>query len=53
MVVITITLSLFLGHDSVTGENFGLFLDCMRVDLIIFGVLNLLAVGCSLARNKS
>ncbi|MDR1660353.1 MAG: MFS transporter [Desulfovibrio sp.] len=53
MVVVTITLSVLLGHDSVTSENFSVFLDCMRVDLIIFGVLNLLAVGCVLARNRS
>ncbi|MDR2054901.1 MAG: MFS transporter [Desulfovibrio sp.] len=53
MVVVTITLSVFLGHDSVTSENFSIFLDCMRVDLVIFGVLNLLAVGCALARNRS
>ena len=53
MVVVTITLSVLLGHDSVTGENFNIFLDCMRVDLVIFGLLNLLAVGCALARNRS
>jgi MFS family permease len=52
MVVITITLSAFLGHASVTGENFNVFLECMRVDLIIFGALNLLAVACALARNQ-
>jgi MFS family permease len=52
MVVITITLSLFFGHDSVNRENFNIFLDCMRVDLIIFGLLNLLAVGCAMVRNK-
>ncbi|MDR3357994.1 MAG: MFS transporter [Desulfovibrio sp.] len=53
MVVVTITLSALFGHDSVTRENFSVFLDCMRVDLVIFGLLNLLAVGCALARNRS
>ncbi|MDR1776723.1 MAG: MFS transporter [Desulfovibrio sp.] len=53
MVVVTITLSLLLGHESVSGQNFGVFLNCMKIDLIIFGVLNLLAVGCALVRNKT
>ena len=53
MAIITLTLSFFLGHDPVTPQNFSSFLHCMQVDMILFGVLSLLAVGCTLARNKS
>lgn len=52
MVVITLTLSVFLGREPISPANIDAFLQSMRTDLIIFGVLNLLAVGCALARNR-
>lgn len=52
MVVITLTLSLFLGQEAVSMTNIDGFLRSMRTDLIIFGLLNLLAVGFVLARNR-
>lgn len=52
MVVITLTLSFFLGHESVGPANIDAFMRSMRLDLVIFGLLNLLAVGCALARNR-
>ena len=52
MVVITLTLSLFLGQEAVSIANIDGFLRSMRTDLIIFGLLNLLAVGFVLARNR-
>lgn len=53
LAIITLTLSLYLGHEPVGRDNIGAFLQCMRVDMVLFGVLNLLAVGCTLARNRS
>lgn len=52
MVVITLTLGVFLGQEAVGPSTMDAFLRSMRTDLIIFGVLNLLAVGCVLARNR-
>lgn len=52
MVVITLTLGFFLGQEAVGPNTIDAFLRSMRTDLIIFGVLNLLAVGCVLARNR-
>lgn len=53
MVIITLTLSLFLGHAPVGPDNMPQFLQAMRTDMILFGLLNLLAVTCTLARNGS
>ena len=53
MVIITLTLSFFLGHEAVGAHNVDKFLRAMRLDMILFGVLNLLAVSCTLARNVS
>ena len=53
MVIITLTLSFFLGHEAVGPDNMPQFLRAMRTDMILFGVLNLLAVTCTLARNGS
>ena len=53
LTIITLTLSLFLGHEPVGTDNIGAFLHCMRVDMVLFGILSLLAVGCTLARNSS
>ncbi|MDR1856576.1 MAG: MFS transporter [Desulfovibrio sp.] len=49
---VTVTLGLFLGHAPVTGQNIGEFMRCMRLDLVVFGVMNLLAIGCTLARGR-
>ncbi len=51
--IISITLGAFLGDAPVNAENIDAFLQSMRVDLILFGVLNLLAIGCALARERS
>ena len=52
MVIITLTLSLFLGQEAVSAANIDGFMRSMRVDLLIFGLFNLLAVGFVLARNR-
>lgn len=53
LIIITLTLSLFLGHEPVSRENMGDFLRCMQMNMGLFGILNLLAVVCTLARNRS
>ncbi len=50
--IMSITLGYFLGQEAVSSENIDGFLMSMRVDLIIFGIFNLAAIGCALARNK-
>lgn len=50
MMVITMTLGLYLGDQPVSAETIGPFMQSMRADLILFGILNLLAVGCALGR---
>ena len=52
MALITLTMGLFLGSQPAGPENLDAFMAAMRVDLIVFGTLNLLAVGCALARNS-
>ena len=52
MTVITLTMGFFLGNEAVGAHNIDAFMGAMRVDLMVFGVLNLLAVGCALARNR-
>lgn len=52
MAVITLTLGFFLGDQPAGPETIDAFMDSMHVDLVVFGVLNLLAVGCVLARNR-
>lgn len=53
MVIITLTLGFFLGNAPVGPETLEGFMRCMRVDLIIFCLCNLGAVGCVLARNRN
>ncbi len=53
MACITLTLGFFLGDKPANVQNIDAFMAAMRTDLIIFGLLNLLAVGCVLARNRS
>lgn len=50
MIIITMTLGLYLGHQPISTETVDLFMQSMKVDLILFGLLNLLAVGCALGR---
>ncbi len=52
MVIITLTLGFFLGNAPVGPRTLEGFMRCMRVDLIIFCLCNLGAVGCVLARNR-
>lgn len=51
-IIITMTLGIFLGHEPVSTATIGPFLESMRTDLVLFGVLNLLAIGCALGRLK-
>ncbi len=51
--IISITLGIFLGDAPVTPENIDAFLLSMKVDLILFGILNLIAIGFALAREKA
>ena len=53
MVVITLTLGFYLGDKPAGPETIDAFMASMHVDLVVFGVLNLLAVGCVLARNRT
>ena len=53
LTIITLTLSIFLGHEPVGKDNIDAFLHCMQVDMVLFGILSLLAVGCTLVRNSS
>ncbi len=48
--IISITLGFFLGDAPVSQENIDDFLHSMRVDLILFGLLNIAAIGCALGR---
>jgi MFS family permease len=52
MAVITLTLGFYLGSEPAGTHNIDAFMGAMRVDLVVFGLLNLLAVGCALARNR-
>ncbi|WP_291438983.1 MFS transporter [Desulfovibrio sp.] len=53
MAVITLTLGFFLGDRPAGPDTVDAFMKSMHLDLIVFGVLNLLAVGCVLARNRN
>jgi MFS family permease len=50
MIILTVSLGVFLGEAPATKENIPQFLHAMRTDFIIFGLLNLAAIGCALAR---
>lgn len=52
MCMITLSLSLFLGSESVGAHNLPAFMTSMKTSLIIFGLLNLAAVGTIFARNS-
>ncbi len=51
--IISVTLGYFLGSEPVTVNNIDEFLMSMRVDLVLFGIFNLAAIGCALGRQKS
>ncbi len=50
--IISVTLGYFLGNSPATVHNIDEFLMSMRVDLILFGIFNLAAIGCALGREK-
>lgn len=52
MSLITASLTFFLGTESVSLSTFPGFMQSMRVNLIIFGLLNICAVWMALARNR-
>ena len=52
MVIITLTMSFFLGHEPVTTGNMERFMLAMRTDLVLFGLLTLLSVGCTMVRSR-
>ena len=43
----------FSGHRPAGSDTLDAIKKSMHLDLIVFGVLNLLAVGCVLARNRN
>ncbi len=52
-IIISMTFGYFLGNTPVSTENIDSFLASMKVDLIFFGILNLIAIGCALSRRRS
>jgi MFS family permease len=50
MIIVTATLSCFMGHAPVGPENAPAFMESMRLDFLLFSGLNLLALGCSIGR---
>ena len=50
MVLIAFTLSVVIGEAGVTKETLDGFMTCMRIDLIVFGALNVAAAGIALYR---
>lgn len=52
MALVTLTLGYFLGSRAVDFASMPGFMSSMRLDLAIFGVLNIMAIGFCLARNR-
>ncbi len=50
--IISMTLGYFLGNAPVSVDNIDEFLMSMRVDLILFGIFNIAAIGCALGRER-
>ncbi len=50
--IVTITLGYFLGDEPVHAGNIDAFLQSMRVDFLLFGVLNIIAIAFALSRGK-
>jgi len=53
MIIVTMTLSLFMGQAPLHQENASTFMNSMRFDFYIFAGLSLLALACSLGRWRS
>ncbi len=51
--IVTVTFGYFLGDSPVHAGNIDAFLQSMRVDLLLFGVLNIIAIGFALSREKA
>ncbi len=50
--IVTITFGFFLGDSPVHAGNIDAFLQSMKVDLLLFGVLNVAAIGLALSRER-
>ena len=50
MVIVSATFGFYMGGQAIGPETADAFLQCMHLDLIFFGVLNLCAIGCALGR---
>ena len=53
MIIVTTTLSFFMGQAPLHPENASSFMDSMRLDFCIFAGINLLAIACSVRRRRS
>lgn len=53
MVIISTTLGVYLGGEPISQATIEPFLRSLRVDLALFGLLNLMAVGCALGRFRA
>jgi MFS family permease len=52
MIIVTATLSFFMGQAPLRPENAPAFMESMRLDFCLFAALNLLAIGFSLRRRR-
>jgi len=52
MIIVTTTLSFFMGQAPLRPENISAFMASMRLDFCIFAGLNLLAIGCAFGRQR-
>ena len=52
MIIVTATLSFFMGQAPLRPDNIPAFMSSMRLDFWIFAGLSLLAIGCSLGRRR-
>jgi MFS family permease len=50
MIIVTLSLSVFVGHEPVSPANAPAFMESMRLDFLLFSGLNLFALVCSLGR---
>ncbi len=53
MIIVTVTIGFVIGYEPIVTADPKDFLQSMHIDFMIFGVLNLMAVACSLVRNKN
>jgi len=52
MIIVTTTLSFFMGQEALRPDNAAAFMGSLRLDFYIFAGLNLLAVVLSLTRRR-